>query len=170
MQREKYCIGGSGTIHWGSWTMSHKDKGGLLQMEYCSIYSFEPGFLDSTSCLWNKSIFLYIVIVQLLPFPCNHTLFASTTVYFFFLLFMGIWVVCSFFLFQHALNMSFDELMHPFLLGIFLEMEFLVCVYPMLVDAVNSSPKWLHQFTLILAVQKSSGLCHFTLSFCNPLS
>lgn len=66
--------------------------------------------------------------------------------------------------------MSFDELMHPFLLGIFLEMEFLVCVYPMLEDAANSSPKWLHQFILILAMQKNSSLCHFALSFCNPLS
>lgn len=40
--------------------------------------------------------------------------------------------------------MYFGELMHPFLLGIFLGIEFLVCVYPTLVDAANSSPKWLH--------------------------
>lgn len=68
---------------------------------------------------------------------------------------------------NEALNTSFGDPTHPFLSGIFVGVEPLICVYPTLVDA-TSSLKWSHQFTLPSAVRERSGLYHFAVASALP--
>ena len=89
--------------------------------------------------------------------------------FFSFLILTSIWIICSLFIYlfftvtaSATLNMSLGGPVYPFLLGIFLGAELLVCVYPTLVDATK-------QFSKVVA-PVSTPISHvgelWPLSFC----